>query len=323
MNTTSSGSKTPKEEALDYIWKQYRIYAATSRKHKKVLSSWRYYVLGLSIIGAILATICQQAAGLEFGNITWWPWMPRIMGGLSAIALGLAAFFSKEILSPDRERRWVRSRSLAEALKTHAYLFATGAPPYDTSEAIDLLYDNIKELLGEVTDLTVESISKAEGRKYIPPASLSVDQYIDVRITDQIDNFYTPRAAEHQTTMDKGRKISLGLGVTAVILGALGASGWTAGWVAVISTITASIAAYLYAGRYQYLVISYQASARRLGLLSSRWRSSGKTDADIKERNTFICACEDLISIENSAWMAEWTAKKPEEQEQEEQNNDV
>lgn len=315
MNTTSSSSATTKNEALGYIWKQYRTYAATSRKHKKVLSTWRYYVLGLSIIGAILATICQQTTGLEFENNAWWPWIPRVLGVLSAIALGLAAFFSKEILSPDQERRWVRSRSLAEALKSQAYLFVTGAPPYDTTEAIDRLYENTEKLLGEVTDLAVEFISEEEQRKRIPPVSLTVDQYIEVRITEQIKKFYLPRAKEHQETMKRGKKISLGLGVAAVILGALGASGWTAGWVAVISTVTASIAAYLYAGRYQYLVISYQATARRLGLLSSRWRASGKTDADIEERNTFICDCENSISIENSAWMAEWTTKH-EEQEQ-------
>ena len=76
---------------------------------------------------------------------------------------------------------------------------------------------------------------------------------------------------------------------------------------AVISTITASIAAYAYANRYQYLIISYQATAKRLELLLTRWQASGKTDSDTEARNQFILDCEEAISIENSAWMAEMT----------------
>ena len=89
---------------------------------------------------------------------------------------------------------------------------------------------------------------------------------------------------------------------------ALGATGWTAGWVAFFTTITASIAAYAYASRYQYLIISYQATANRLELFRTRWQASGMTDSDVEQRNRFILDCEEAISIENSAWIAE-TAK--------------
>jgi len=105
--------------------------------------------------------------------------------------------------------------------------------------------------------------------------------------------------------MESDKNKGLFLGVLAVILGALGATGWTAGWIAVISTITASVAAYAYAGRYQYLIISYQATGDKLERLRALWKAKGKTDADKDERNKFIIECEEVISIENSAWMAE------------------
>jgi hypothetical protein len=66
----------------------------------------------------------------------------------------------------------------------------------------------------------------------------------------------------------------------------------------------------LHAGHYQYQLISYQATARRLELLLSRWRASGKTDTDVAERNKFILDCEAAISVENNAWMAEWTGPR-------------
>ncbi len=114
---------------------------------------------------------------------------------------------------------------------------------------------------------------------------------------------------EYINKMEKSKKIGLVLGIIAVILGALGSTGWTAGWVAVISTIISSVAAYAYANRYQYLIVSYQATGNRLEILKTRWEISGKTDADTEERNQFICDCEGAISIENSAWMAELTHK--------------
>lgn len=110
--------------------------------------------------------------------------------------------------------------------------------------------------------------------------------------------------------MKRNKNIGLSLGVFAIVLGALGLTGWTAGWIAVISTIAASITAFAYAGRYQYLIISYQTTANKLERLRVLWESKGKTDTDTKERNEFILECEEVISIENSAWMAEMAKQK-------------
>jgi hypothetical protein len=52
-------------------------------------------------------------------------------------------------------------------------------------------------------------------------------------------------------------------------IGAIGASGWTAGWVAVLTTIIVTLTAYIAAERYQYLIVSYQATARQLEVLKN------------------------------------------------------
>lgn len=41
-------------------------------------------------------------------------------------------------------------------------------------------------------------------------------------------------------------------------------------------------------------------------VLAAEWKVSGKRDDDTEERNRFVIACEEVISVENSAWMAEW-----------------
>lgn len=293
------------DSALAFTWGQYRVFAATSRAIKAELSAWRLRVLVLSIAGAILGTLCQQSTGwgLAGGKLSW---LPTAFGILSAIALGLAAYFGKELLNPEKERNWVRARSMAESLKAESYLFAANAHPYDKVDAIDQLFARTERLLESVTNLKTKRISDEDKRKRLIPLNISSNEYIQIRVNDQINNYYDPRSSEHEETVGRVKWISLVLGALAIILGALGATGWTAAWVAVITTVTLAISAYLYAGRYQYLVISYQATARRLEMLRSRWQSSGKTDEDIQERNQFILDCEDAISVENSAWMAEW-----------------
>jgi hypothetical protein len=83
-----------------------------------------------------------------------------------------------------------------------------------------------------------------------------------------------------------------------------------AGWVAVIGTITAAIAARQYSGRYQFLIVSYQAVAEKLEWLKTRWEIERRTQPATAADHKLILACEEAISTENSAWMAEWT-KKP------------
>lgn len=127
-------------------------------------------------------------------------------------------------------------------------------------------------------------------------------------------------------TTSRKKKVQLGswcyreliLGITGAVFGVLclvtymvlnkSKWSWTAGWIAVINTVTASITAYAYANRYQYSIVSYQVTSNRLEMLNTRW----KTDADTGKRYQFIRDCEDDISIENSAWLSELIHKAPE-----------
>lgn len=304
MSTVPSSSQDNPNSALSHAWGKYRVYAATSRKRKAQLTTWRLCVLTLGIGGAISAVLCQQSRGWELGS--GFSWLPTALGLLSAIALGLAAFFGKEVVSPDQERVWIRSRSIAEALKGQIYLFLTNAPPYNTPDKNKSLLAETEKLLDKGKDLQTEQPTEDQKRERLPTGSLTVQAYIEDRVNDQIEGFYRPRARELAQKMARIKRFGFWLGLLAVVLAALGSiTNWTAGWVAVITTITASIAAYAYAGRYQYLIISYQATADKLELERTRWDTSGKTDADAEERNQFILDCEEVISIENSAWMAE------------------
>jgi hypothetical protein len=81
--------------------------------------------------------------------------------------------------------------------------------------------------------------------------------------------------------------------------------------IGLIATLTASLSAYAQNQQYQTLIVTYQATSRRLKALKGEWIASGKTDADTAERNAFIKSCEDTMALENSAWVGDFVQKKP------------
>ncbi|MGD9159284.1 MAG: DUF4231 domain-containing protein [Desulfobacteraceae bacterium] len=294
------------EVALRYTWIQYRLYAKTSRNRKREITIWRFRIFILGVAGAVFGVLCQQSIQFELNKILW-QHLPTLLGMISAFILGVATYFGKELVNPEQERQWIRSRSIAEALKSESYLFVTGVKPYDKDDRSDRLLKETKKLLESVNGLTHESLSEEGKSVGLPSDKITTKDYIEQRVNDQIDHFYRKKSREYIIEIGNFKKIGLILGIIAIALGALGSTGWTAGWVAVISTLSASITAYVYASRYQYLIVSYQATANRLEFLRTHWLSSGKTDTDKDDRDKFILDCEDAISIENNAWMAEIT----------------
>ncbi len=301
-------SPTPRthhhDPALSYTWGLYRSFAATARQQKAALTRWRWWMLLLTLLGAVFGTLCQQA-------IDWQPaWLTQLFGGLSAVTIGFAAFFGKEFLNPDIERRWVRARSVAEALKSEVYRYLVQVPPYQGDEAGKDLLDRVQLLEDDNSDLMVLPLSADEKRKHLPQGPLSVDTYVQQRVREQVERYYTPMAAKHLSTLRQGNRSRLvfsGLAVALGALGGLGLAGAISAWVAVLGVAATAVAAYLYAGRHSYLVISYQATARRLEGLLVRWQQCDQSE---QARIRFIEDCESAISVENSAWMAEWTKKE-------------
>src|SRR6058998_3285520 len=162
----STPPNDPRQAALEYVWGQYRVWAVTAAKYRGELSSWRFWVLIMGIAGAAFGTLSSQQSIPLLKN---WDKTPTMLGILSAILLGLAAFFTKEILSPEREGRWVRSRAAAEAYKRDAYLLVAKAPPYDTSVSLT----QAKKIIQSVNDLVEVAVSAEEKHRRLPTCPMT------------------------------------------------------------------------------------------------------------------------------------------------------
>ena len=290
--------------ALEHFWGQYKVWDETAVKHQKALAAWRLRVLLLGVAAAVLGAASDPRALPWPGGWPAWGVPRSAFAAAGGVLLGLAAFLTRELLSPEREGGWLRARAAAEAYKREGYLLAAGAPPYDGPFTRALL-ERGRGILAGVGDLQEEAVAEGKRLEGMPTCPLSAEGYVAERLDDQV-SFYRRRAGEHRAVVGRVRALTAVLGVAALVLGTLG--GGAGVWLVVVTTVTASLAGYLYANRLQYLVGSYTIAARNLDALRVGWETFG-AEADDAERDRFILDCEAVLSAENQSWITEWARK--------------
>jgi hypothetical protein len=296
-------SKT--DPSLEFIWGQFNMWSVTSREIKSTLTKWRWRVFIFVVLGALLGIVSSEFAygnwGKSFDNIL----IAEIIGAFSGVFIALAAYAGSEILTEELEKTWLRARSAAEAYKSEAYMYLLKAPPYSEATAVKRVFQRSEKLMRAMADVPATSITREEAIKRLPPTSFTIDQYVEKRVKEQAYDYYLPKSREYQKILKRAKNISYILGFSGVILGTMAATGilGVSVWIAFISAASASIATYISSNQYQYLSVTFQATANRLLLMSTRWHSV--RNADIKEQRAFVKECEAVISLENSAWVAE------------------
>ena len=138
--------------------------------------------------------------------------------------------------------------------------------------------------------------------KPIPTVS-GIDSFITERIDQQIHDYYWPRAARYRKLARRFRLAGEMLGVLALVLGAATVSfgaRWIVEWVPVLTTVGASLTAFVAASRYDQQIVEFLRTAQQLEYLRDMCVETGMSDAE------FIDACEGVISAENQGWMTIW-----------------
>ena len=290
------------DEVLRYAWGGYRVWAATSRKLKKQVARWGFFVLLLTLAGTALGTIVPHL-GLQPPLSATLPW-------LAAAALGTATYFASQLLNESAREAWVKTRALAEALKSESYKYVTRTAPYNVDGAPLVLAQRVDELQRIASGIIAESISEDERAKDAPSGPWAIDDYIKGRVRDQIDNFYQPAIVHHRRAVQTARVAALGLGALAVVLSASGgASGggsgtWIAALLGTVTTAAAAIGAWFQSGHHQQNALNYQAAAAKLELLLAQRHVSGR-EAHL------VMDAEAIFQAEHSAWLTEWQASSP------------
>jgi hypothetical protein len=103
--------------------------------------------------------------------------------------------------------------------------------------------------------------------------------------------------------------VEVTLALVAAALAAVAAISPSVGaWAAVVTTAGGAMAAYVASERYEFLWIEYSRTASELRRLHDRHTAA---DGRPLSGSELVSECEQVISVQNQAWMAKWGEENP------------
>ena len=294
------------QPTLELIWRKYKRWAETSRRRKRELQIWQCWAMILTIVGAVLEMVSAQMPVWGLNN-EFWSFTGQIVAFIGGGALVVSTAIRAKKLSSSQHNAWLKARALAEAFKSAYYRYRAGIP---------LLNGDIPERHGlrslsaqldaNVDIMPSNNLKASEEIKGFDPRPLDIDEYIKVRVQEQINQFYRPQARFHRQEAKRLRNCEFVLGICAAFLGLSGAifnlANITTAWVAIITNCAAIFTIQLTAERHDFLVISYSATAARLEILLERLQEARRTGKSRDDQIRILEECEMTISNENKAW---------------------
>ncbi|MGF0318370.1 DUF4231 domain-containing protein [Nocardia fluminea] len=286
------------EDLLNTLWQRRTRWSSTATRMKRRLDSVRVTVLFLGSWGAIATastTTVLRSAGTP----------ARIVALSGAVALAVATFLTAQYLTAESTRRWTRARAVSEGIKQRILTFRAIGDAQQ-AERLQVDIDGIEQTAEDLLAVLAPGDDAARA-----PRSMLPDEYVRDRVRAQIDGYYLPAARRYSARATRLRRAAIGLGLAATIVAAINtgvgaeASGRIAPWVAVMTTLSGSLLAYLAGKRYDFLVMTYLATADRLRRRLDRWRTAGSPTDRVRWAE-FVADCENTISLENASWMAKW-----------------
>lgn len=302
-------------KVVESAWLDQATWSETANRLKSELTTWRYRAAYAGILGAFLEVLAGALAGL---GDTWWG-LRSLLALAGAIILAVVPFVVKNKTSKDNVRAWVRARSVSEALKETIYRYLVGVTPFGAVSSPSDLIKRCQTLKDKVQDLYPYAASVQPKRKE-RPLTLSIDGYVEDRVNNQINRYYLPKGKQNADAAKRLHDIEFYLGLLAVIIGAIAGTvtayklpelTMLSPWVAVVTTAGAAVTAFLAASRYDYAAMTYFSTADRLNGLRDEWLSDPNR-YESSRVNKFVDDCENAISTENEAWLAEWTREETE-----------
>lgn len=281
---------------VDYAWEQQSVWSQTADK-LKAGSQWRWRLrMILTVAAAALAL-----AGTQLKPVS--ATVSITLTAVAAVALAAVGLLRVQ-QDAEQTRRWTRARSVAEAMKAEVYTFLADSAAADE--------ENLRAEVRRLEDNASDLQPYAQGVRAMArplPAVTDVNSYLDVRVRQsQLEKYYQPKAAGLRTRLRWSKAIEVTLTLAAAGLAAVAAvSPNAAAWAAVITTALGAFTAYVASERYEFLWIEYSRTASELQRLLGMPTAA---DGSKLSGMALVRECEQVISVQNEAWMAKWGEKK-------------
>ncbi|WP_395677978.1 DUF4231 domain-containing protein [Inquilinus sp.] len=298
-------------DALINVANRAADWSACADRLKSGLVTGRWTVFGLLVAGIVMTLIAGRMIGGE---------AERPITVIGAVSYALSGFLAARLQSAQRTTAWTRARAAAEALKRQAFVFAAGAAPYDDPATAATLLNQERERIERDADDLLMHLRPAQSPGSAPRTMLSQAEYRRLRIQAQAKAYYRPRAEEYGRTADRLRMIEFALALGAAVIAAVGDSLQTAFRLGpetgspagvptelalILTTVASAILVHIETSRYQFLTLTYRATARRLE--SEDGLTPPERVATPADWTAFVTRCEDIIACENMSWTAKWT----------------
>jgi SMODS and SLOG-associating 2TM effector domain 1/Protein of unknown function (DUF4231) len=282
--------------AAEWAWQRQSVWSQTANKLKNGPSLARTWQLVLTVAAAVLALAASQVKGASFAA-------SLALSVVAAVALATVSVLRAQT-SKEQVQRWTRARSVSEAIKTEVYTYLSGSGRYAAADPDIVLNREIKRLEDEAGDLTGYTSKFQPVKRELPPVH-DVDSYLQLRVREmQLRDYYekNARILEKRIQLLKWAQIALAL-VAAALAAVASVSPSVGAWAAVVTTAGGAVAAYFAAGRYEFLWIEYSRTASELRRLLSHPVGA---DGHPLTGSALVAECEQVISVQNQAWMAKW-----------------
>jgi hypothetical protein len=298
-----------KQLALSMAWATHRTWDETANHAAAEIRRARWWILVLTILGAVLST-----AGQFFQTSA--PGWQKGLGIAGGIVVAVATYFTREVLSDDLQRRWLRARGAAEAAKSETYAFRLGFAPYDGTDAPQKLETSIQSQRKLVTGVPHQNLNDEQLAVGLPQGPLNIDAYVEGRVEQQI-SWYEKRVGEYESKVASIRRSTVILGGLSAVAGAMtGLLPPMSIPIPLFGLLIATLNGYVTANRYSYLITSYSVAADQLRDLREEWLICND-QSDLNTQALLVKHCEAAISAENAAWMAKLSEKTADSQQAE------
>lgn len=282
--------------AAEWAWQRQSVWSQTADRLKAGPSRIRSARLVLTVAAAALVLIGSQVKPVStLASV--------VFSVLAALVLAVVGLLRGRT-NAEQARRWTRARSVSEALKTEVFLYLCQTGRYSGQAREQLLETEVQRLESDAGDLQRYTTGIEPRPRPLPPVH-DVDSYLDERVRrSQLEGYYEPKTHQLHQRLRVLKVLEITLALAAAVISALAiVSPSVSAWAAVVTTASGAVAAYIAAERYEFLWIEYSRTATELRrLLDRRTGPDGRRLSD----EELAAACEDVISVQNQAWMAKW-----------------
>jgi len=289
------------DSTLKSAWRRQKEWSETANQLKASISFWRKAVLFLAVAASVFGTWSGYFQVDSDGHL--------LTSALAAVAAGVAPVIVQLRLGKSNIEQWIRARSASEAYKAEIFQYRTRA----RSRGEDNRNGNLSEAMRKISQSVNDIPSVGPRETSISDEmldDLSIAEYVDRRVKQQIQDYYRPKAQHHAQIADRYRSVHFALMVVGAALGGVSAVAnvGVGSWIAVVTTVAASVSAYNEAGRHDYLAISFRATANRLEEIINPWLDTAQKQPSPQDIDELVAECENVISIEDQSWHAKFGA---------------